>query len=105
MLFRSIHDPQVNAEIANTIHYAAANKAAKEFNDAEDLANPAIYPPAEVVAKSEALVDVEDFTPVYDRAWPEVQAARSEERRDGQEGVRPWSSRWGPDHSKKKQQN
>lgn len=70
-----IHDPQVNAEIANTIHYATANKAAKELIDAEDLANPAIYPPAEVVAKSEALVDVEDFTPVYDRAWTEVQAA------------------------------
>lgn len=70
-----IHDPQVNAEIANTIHYATANKAAKEFIDAEDLANPAIYPSAEVVAKSEALIDVEDFTPVYDRAWTEIQAA------------------------------
>ena len=70
-----IHDPQVNAEIANTIHYGTANKAAKEFIDAADLENPAIYPPAEVVAKSEALVDVEDFTPVYDRAWTEVQAA------------------------------
>jgi spermidine/putrescine transport system substrate-binding protein len=70
-----IHDPQVNAEIANTIHYATANKAAKEFIDPADLENPAIYPSAEVVAKSEALVDVEDFTPVYDRAWTEIQAA------------------------------
>lgn len=70
-----IHDAEVNAEIANTIHYATANKAAKEFIGADDLANPAIYPPAEVVAKSEALVDVEDFTPVYDKAWTEIQAA------------------------------
>lgn len=70
-----IHDPEVNAEIANTIHYASANQAAKALIAAADLENPAIYPPASVVAKSEALVDVEDFTPVYDRAWTEIQAA------------------------------
>ena len=70
-----LHDPQVNAEIANTIQFATSNQAAKEFINPDDLANPAIYPPAEVVAKSEALIDVGEFTPVYDRAWTEIQAA------------------------------
>ena len=70
-----INDPEVNAEIANTIRFATANKGAKEFINSEDLENPSIYPPADVVAKSEALVDVGDFTPVYDRAWTEIQAA------------------------------
>jgi len=70
-----INDPEVNAEIANTIRFATANKAAKEFINPEDLANPAIYPAAETIAKSEALIDVGDFTPVYDRAWTEIQAA------------------------------
>jgi spermidine/putrescine transport system substrate-binding protein len=68
-------DKEVMAEIANTIHYATSNKAAQELLPAEDLANPAIYPPEEVIAASESLVDVGDFTPVYDKAWTEVQAA------------------------------
>ena len=70
-----IHDPEVNAEIANTIKYATANKAAKAFLPTEDLANPAIYPPSEVVSNSESLVSVGDFTPMYDRAWTEILAA------------------------------
>jgi spermidine/putrescine transport system substrate-binding protein len=68
-------DAQVNAEIANTIKYATADKAAQAFIAKEDLENPAIYPPEEVIAKSESLVDVGEFTPVYDRAWTEIQAA------------------------------
>ncbi len=68
-------DPQVNAEIANTIKYATPNKAARELVSPEDLANPAIYPTPEVVARSESLVSVGEFTPAYDKAWTEVQAA------------------------------
>ncbi len=70
-----IHDAAVNAEIAKTIHYATANKAARELLPKEDLENPAIYPPAEVVAICESLVSVGDFTPAYDKAWTEIQAA------------------------------
>lgn len=70
-----IHDAKVNAEITNTIHYATANAAAKPFLLEADLANPAIYPPAEVVAKCEALVDVGDATRLYDEAWTAIQAA------------------------------
>jgi len=70
-----ILDKDVNAEIASTIHYATADKAAQALIPQEDLANPAIYPPEEVIAASESLTDVGDFTPVYDKAWTEVQAA------------------------------
>jgi spermidine/putrescine transport system substrate-binding protein len=70
-----ILDAKVNAEIANTIKYATANKAAQAYIAKEDLENSAIYPPEEVVAKSEPLVDAGEFTPVYDKAWTEIQAA------------------------------
>jgi len=70
-----ILDAKVNAEIANTIKYATADKAAQAYIAKEDLENSAIYPPEEVVAKSEPLVDAGEFTPVYDKAWTEIQAA------------------------------
>jgi spermidine/putrescine transport system substrate-binding protein len=70
-----IHDKEVNAEIANTIHYATANLAARELVSPEDLSNPRIYPPADIVAKSESLIDVGDSTKLYDEAWTAIQAA------------------------------
>jgi putrescine transport system substrate-binding protein len=46
-------DPQVAADNANYVHYASPNKAAldKGLIAAEDKDNPAIYPPADVMAK------------------------------------------------------
>ncbi len=46
-------DPQVAADNANYVHYATPNKTAldKGLIAAEDKANPAIYPPVEVMAK------------------------------------------------------
>jgi len=70
-----IHDPKVNAEIANTIHYATANAAAKPMLLAEDLANPAVYPPDSVVSVCESVVDVGDNARLYDEAWTAIQAA------------------------------
>ncbi len=70
-----IHDPEVMLEIANTIHYATSNKAARDMLPPEILEDPAIYPPPDVVAKCESLISVAEFTPMYDRAWTEIQAA------------------------------
>ncbi len=70
-----LHRPEVYAEIANTVHYAATNKAAKEFISKDDLANPAIYASDEVVGRSQALSDVGDALPLYDAAWTAIQAA------------------------------
>jgi len=70
-----ILDPKVNSEIANFIHYGTANKSARAYVLKEDLANPAIYPPADTIAKSESLVDVGEHTKLYDEAWTKIQAA------------------------------
>jgi spermidine/putrescine transport system substrate-binding protein len=69
-----ILDARVNADIANFIHYGTANIAAKKYINKEDLANPAIYPPPEMIAKSEAVVDVGDNARLYDEAWVAIQA-------------------------------
>ena len=70
-----IHDPEVNADIANTTNYATANAGARPYLKPENLSNSAIYPPAAVVEKSEGLVDVGDATRYYDEAWVRIQAA------------------------------
>ena len=70
-----IHDATVNAEIANTIHYATANAAAKPMLLAEDLSNPAVYPPDSIVSICESVVDVGDAARLYDEAWTAIQAA------------------------------
>jgi spermidine/putrescine transport system substrate-binding protein len=70
-----LHEPEVMGEIANTIHYAATNKAAKAFISEADLNNPAIYAPDEVVARSQALSDVGAALPLYDAAWTAILAS------------------------------
>jgi len=70
-----ILDAQVEAEICNTIHYATPNAEARKLLPPEELNNPTIYPPPEVIAKSEQILDIGDFTKLYDKAWTEVQAA------------------------------
>jgi spermidine/putrescine transport system substrate-binding protein len=74
-LIDHINDPAVNAEISTTIQYATANAEARKLLPPEILNNPAINPPAELVAKSELIQDLGDATKLYDEAWTQVQAA------------------------------
>ena len=67
--------PEVAAANSNFTWYATPNAAAMEFIDAEVLEEPAIYPPAEVMARLQWLEDVGDATPLYERMWTEVRAA------------------------------
>lgn len=67
--------PEVGAAISNYTWYASPNAASTEFIDTEILEEPAIYPPADVMAKLEWLEDVGDATPLYERMWTEVKAA------------------------------
>lgn len=46
-----IMEPQVTADITNYVWYASANKEAMPLIDPEILEDPAIFPPAETVAK------------------------------------------------------
>ncbi len=68
-------DAKVNAEIANTIHYATTNLAARRYVDKADLVNPAVYLPDAIVKKSKALIDIGDALRLYDEAWTAIQAA------------------------------
>ena len=67
-------DAKVGARLSNFLQFATPNAAAKAFIRPEDLKNPAIYPPAEVMAKLEFLEDLGAKTKLYDEAWTQVKA-------------------------------
>ena len=46
-----VMEPQITADITNYVYYASANKAAMPLIDEEIRTDPAIFPPAEVIAK------------------------------------------------------
>lgn len=69
-------DAQKGKDIAETIQYATPNAAAKALMDKSYTENPAIFPPAEILAKCEAgLYLGEEATKVRDEIWTRVQAA------------------------------
>lgn len=66
-------DPLVSARISAEYPYGNPNKAALPYIAAEDLANPAINPPAEWLRNAESLDDLGDeMNQVYDQIWTEV---------------------------------
>ncbi|MGE0004162.1 MAG: PotD/PotF family extracellular solute-binding protein [Parvibaculaceae bacterium] len=71
-----ILDPETEAGIAKTVQYATPNAAARKLMDKDYVENPAIFPPAEVVAKCEpALYLGEEATRIRDEIWTRIQAA------------------------------
>ncbi len=70
-----INDAEVNAELTNTIHYATPNAAGRKLINPDDLKNPAIYPPATVIAKSESFAPLGDAIRLFDEAWTAFKAA------------------------------
>lgn len=68
--------PEVGAKITNYTWFGSPNEASNEFIDAEILEEPAIYPPAEVMAKLEFLRDVGEATTLYERMWTEVKVGQ-----------------------------
>lgn len=69
-------DPQAGKEIAETIMYATANKAAKDLASDGYRSNPVIFPPDDVLAKCEpGLYLGEEATKVRDEIWTRIQAA------------------------------
>ena len=67
-------DAKTGARLSNFLQFATPNAAAKAFIKPEDLKNPAIYPPAEVLAKLEFLEDLGAKTKLYDEAWTQIKA-------------------------------
>ncbi len=69
-----ILNPEVGARLADYNQYATPNKAALAFVNPENLANPTIYPPADVMKRLEFLHDMGKRTWLYDEVWTRVKA-------------------------------
>jgi len=67
--------PEVSAAVSNFVHYATPVKAAKKFISKDDLNNPGIYPPPEVMKHLEFTKDVGEATRIYDQIWTELKVA------------------------------
>lgn len=67
--------PEVSAAVSNFVHYATPVETAKKFINKEDLNNPGIYPPPDVIKRLEFQVDIGEATRIYDQIWTELKAA------------------------------
>jgi spermidine/putrescine transport system substrate-binding protein len=67
-------DPNVAARISNFTQFSTPNLAARPKIQPELLNNPAIYPPAEVMAKLEFLSDLGVKLRLYDEVWTQIKA-------------------------------
>lgn len=71
-----IFDADAGKHIAETIQYATPNKAARDKMDDKYKNNPAIFPPADVLAKCEYSTYLgEEALKVRDEIWTAIQAA------------------------------
>jgi spermidine/putrescine transport system substrate-binding protein len=69
-----ILDPRIGAKISNFNQYATPNKAALEFVNPDDLKNPVIYPPPDVMNKLEFVKDLSPRTAWYDELWTSIKS-------------------------------
>jgi len=67
-------DGKVAARNSNFIQYSTPNKAAREFITPEDLANPAIYPPQDIMNRLEFLEDLGPKMRLIDEVWTQIKA-------------------------------
>ncbi len=63
---------KVGAEVSKFTQCATPNAAAKMLLGADDLSNPAIYPPAAVMEKLEFLEDLGAKSRLYDEVWTQI---------------------------------
>jgi spermidine/putrescine transport system substrate-binding protein len=67
-------DEKVGARISNFTQFGTPNLAARKNIDSELLKNPAIYPPADVMAKLEFLQDLGPNLRMYDEVWTQIKS-------------------------------
>lgn len=65
---------EVGAQLSNFNQYATPNQASRAHITPEDLDNPAIYPPPEIMDKLEFLQDLGKQTKLYDELWTQVKS-------------------------------
>jgi len=66
--------PEIGAQLADYNQYATPNKAALAHVRPENLNNPMIYPPHEVMQRLEFLHDLGKQTRIYDEIWTRVKS-------------------------------
>lgn len=72
-----ILQPQVAADITNTVFFANPNTAASPLVDAEVMADPAVYPPPELLDKTFVLDELPpDVLRSLNRLWTRLKAGR-----------------------------
>jgi spermidine/putrescine transport system substrate-binding protein len=64
--------PEISARIIETIWYPMPNDEAIKLIDAEIREDENIFPPAEVIKRSEFLQDLGEYTRTMERAWTEL---------------------------------
>ena len=69
-----ILDAEMGARLSNFNQYPTPNKAAKARINPDDLKNPTIYPPPEVMKNLEFLHDLGENTKLYDEIWTQVKS-------------------------------
>jgi len=69
-----ILDGEVGARLSNYNQYATPNEASMSHITPEDLANPGIYPPEEILSKLEFLKDLGKDTKIYDEIWTQIKS-------------------------------
>jgi spermidine/putrescine-binding protein len=69
-------EAEVAAEICRTMQYSSPNRAALPLLPAAIRDNPTIFPPPDVVARTEIIEDLGPATVTYDRLWTEVKTSR-----------------------------
>lgn len=68
--------PEISGGITNHTGFPTANLAARQFVKKEILANSMIFPPEEVLAKSEFVTGGEEVTELYEAAWEKAKRSR-----------------------------
>ena len=67
-------DAQVGSKLSRYTRYASPNKAARPLLPREDLENPVLYPPPEILARLEYQREVGEGVRLYDEVWTEVKS-------------------------------
>jgi spermidine/putrescine-binding protein len=69
-------EADIAAEICRTMKYSTPNRAAMPLLPEPLRRNPAIFPPEDVLSRTELIVDIGEATVLYDRLWTEVKTGR-----------------------------
>ncbi|MGH9888907.1 MAG: polyamine ABC transporter substrate-binding protein, partial [bacterium] len=69
-----VMEADVAAEICRRMRYSTPNRAAVPLLPEEIRKNVAIFPPPDVLARTELIQDLGETTVLYDRLWTEIKA-------------------------------